>query len=246
MLKSIMVSTALAALLAASPARATLQLAVDISGDSFTCADNAACDTNPAINSIVTGNVLLDGILFSSASAASTSGAVNSLNASNLLILNTNLTPVTITLTVSNTDFTPALVTVTPVASGVWQGASATSSIDMKWFIDPTNTQGANNPFDTPGVQVATTTDNSAGPVLAFATNIPNFPDTIPTAFSMTEQATIDLGAGEALVNRGQSLVGVQVAIPETSTWLMVGIGFGVMGLAASRRRIRPARTLEA
>jgi hypothetical protein len=246
MLKSLtMTATALAALLAASPARATLQIAVDISGDSFACVDNAVCDTNPAIDSIVTGNVTLDGILFSSSSAASTSGAVNALNASSLLIVNTNAVPAVITLTVSNTDFTPSLVTVTPAASGVWQGASTTSNIDMKWFIDPTNTQGANNPFDTPGVQVASVTSTSAGPLLAFATNLPNFPDSIPTPFSMTEQATIVLGAGEALVNLGQSIVGVQVAVPETSTWMMIGLGFGVMSLAASRRR-RPARTLEA
>jgi hypothetical protein len=48
---------------------------------------------------------------------------------------------------------------------------------------------------------------------------------------------TLHLGAGESIVNRGQTIVGS--AVPETSTWVMMGLGFAVLGLAGMRRRDR-------
>jgi hypothetical protein len=236
MLKTIVAATAL---VLASPAYALLQIAVDIDGDTFTCADGAACDTSPVANLIITNNVTLDGILFASSAASSASGAINFLNVSNLILSNTNATAANITIAVGNTSFTPPVASFNAADSGVWQGVSGASVAGMKWFIDPANTQGANNAFDTPGVQVATDNSLSAGPVLAFSRN-QGLADLLSGPFSMTEQLALHLEAGESLVNRGQSIIG-SATVPEPSTWVMMGLGFAGLGLAGYRKALERA-----
>ncbi len=234
MLQKLLLTTALLGALGASPAKAALQIAADINGASFFCTDGLGCDSSPVSNVIITNNTTLDGILFSSSSASSGSGALNFLNASNLLITNTNPTAVDVTITVSNTDFTGPVSAFTDASSGVWQGSKVGTAM-FKWWIDPTNAQGADNAFDTPGALVDTDTSNSLSlPVLSFAHNNPLISDHIDGPFSMTEQVTLHLGAGESLVNRGQTIVGS--AVPETSTWVMMGLGFAAMGFVGFRK----------
>ena len=175
--------------------------------------------------------------MFSSSSASSASGILNFLNASNLLITNTNLTAVDVTITVSNTGFTQPVANFSDASSGVWQGSGA-GTATFKWFVDPTNAQGADTAFDVPGTLVDTDASSSGPtPVLSFAHNNPLIGFAVGTPFSMTEQVTLHLGPGESLVNRGQTIVGS--AIPEPSTWAMLGLGFialAAMGVKRSRR----------
>jgi hypothetical protein len=230
-----LLSTVFLAAFGANPSWATLQIAADISGSSFTCADGAACDTSPTPDVIITNNATLDGILFSSSSASSDSGPVDFLNAANLLITNTNSVPVDVTITVSNTGFTAPTESFNDASSGVWQG-SAVGTATFKWFIDPTNTQGANNAFDTPGALVDTAFSSSVGPVLAFSRN-EAFINDLTSPYSMTEQVTLHLGAGESIVNRGQTIIGTS-AVPEPSTWAMLMIGgLGLAFAARSQRK---------
>jgi hypothetical protein len=233
MLHKLLLATALTGALIA-PASATLQIAANIGPDTFFCADGQACDSSGTSNLIITDNTILDGILFSSSSASSASGATDFLNASNLLITNTNAVPVDITITVSNTNFTAPVSVFASADSGVWQG-SALSTASMKWFIDSANAQGADNAFDTPGVLVDTDFATSAGPVFAFSRNNPLIASAQSSPFSMTEQLTLHLGAGESIVNRGQTIIGS--AIPEPSTWAMLGLGTLFLALVARRRQ---------
>ena len=233
-MKRLLLAAVFLAAVGASPSKAALQIAADINGAGFFCANGQACDQNSNPNVIITNNANLDGILFSS---SSTSSGVNPdfLNSSNLVITNTNSTAVTITIDVSNTGFLSPVKGFTTADSGVWQGTSATSSATMKWFVDPLNRQGADDAFDTPGALLEELTSTSSGPLLAFSQNTPNIEDFLNGPFSMTEQITITLQPGESLVNRGQSILGQ--AVPEPSTWAMGLAGFGLLGFMGLKRR---------
>src|ERR1700758_2224307 len=118
-MKNLLLGATLLAAVGASPAHATLQIAADINGAGFFCSDNGGgCDTSPNSNVIITGNTTLDGILFSSSSTSSGSGKTNFLNASNLLITNTNSSAVDVTITVSNIDFTGDISKFADASSG--------------------------------------------------------------------------------------------------------------------------------
>jgi len=233
-MRNMLLATALLAAIGASPAHAALQIAADINGAGFFCANGQSCDQNSNPNIIITNNANLDGILFSSSSTSSGTSP-DFLNSSNLVITNTNSTAVTITIDVSNTGFLSPVKGFATADSGVWQGSSAISSATMKWFVDPLNRQGADDAFDTPGALINELTSTSSGPLLAFSQNTPDIQDFLNGPFSMTEQITITLAPGESLVNRGQSIVGSPV--PEPSTWALMAVGLAFMGFANHRRR---------
>jgi hypothetical protein len=236
-MNKLLLTTALLAAIGATPAKATLQLAANIGGDEFFCADNTACDTNPVIGVINTSPVTLDGVTFSSTSAASSSGTLDFLNVSNLLITNTTGAPVTVVIAAGQTGFTPANK-FSDADSGTWQGSSA-SVANLRWFIDAANAQGASNSADTPGVLIDSATSTALFPVLGFSRTNDTIVDALSSPFSMTEQATIVLGAGESLVNRGQAIIGATAVIPETSTWAMMGLGFGLMAWVGFKRKTK-------
>lgn len=235
MFKSLLAGASLAALMI-FPAHATLQIAAQIGPDSFFCADNTACDTNPAVGTIQLNDQIVDGIQVEGSIQVSDHGAFPSLNTSSLDLINTLGSTVTATIAVSDNNFPAVAAAFTTAGSGVWQGPGA-STISMGWFIDAANAQGANTAFDTPGVQVDAFANSSIGRTSAFSHN-GNLIMVLGAPFSMSEQATISLAAGEALINRGQAMVTSDV--PETSTWMMVGLGF--TGLAALGRKKRPGR----
>jgi hypothetical protein len=239
-MKNLLLAAALLAAVGVPKAHATLQIAASIGGDEFFCADNASCDANPAIGVINTNPVTLDGISFSSTTAAASSGSIDFLNSSSLLITNTTSAAVTLIITASQTGFTAPVNSFNDADSGVWQG-SAASAATLKWFVDAANTQGADNSGDTPGALVDTNLSTAAFPVLGFSRTSPAIADVLTSPFSMTEQSTIVLGAGESLVNRGQSIIGAESAVPEPSTWVMFGLGFAALGYAGYRRRDRHA-----
>jgi PEP-CTERM motif len=219
-----------------TPAHATLQIAANIGGDEFFCADNTSCDANPVAGVINTNPVILDGISFTSTSAAAASGSVDFLNSSSLLITNTNSVPVKIVITVSQTNFTAPVNKFSDADSGVWQGSAASTAL-LKWFIDPANAQGAVDSTSTPGVLVDTSASTAAFPVLGFSRTDSAILDSLASPYSMTEQATIVLGAGESLVNRGQSIIGTEAPVPEPSTWVMFGIGLAALAFGSRRKR---------
>ncbi len=60
MFKRLLLSAALIAL--AAPAFATLQISANINGSIFTCADNAACDTNPLLGQLSIASQTFNGV----------------------------------------------------------------------------------------------------------------------------------------------------------------------------------------
>ena len=235
-MNKLLLSTALLTALAV-PAHATLQIAANIGGDEFFCADNTSCDANPTVGVINTNPVTLDGISFTSTSAAAASGPIDFLNSSSLLITNTNSIPVKFVITVSQIGFAAPVNKFSDADSGVWQGSSASAAV-LKWFIDPANAQGAVDSSSTPGTLVDTSASTAAFPVLGFSRTDSSILDKLSSPYSMTEQAIITLGPGESLVNRGQSIIGAEAVIPEPATWALLLLGFA--GLAWSGYRKHP------
>lgn len=232
MLKALAPATLLA--LIAAPANATLQIALDVSGADFFCADNAACDTNPAVGVLQIGSQTVNGVsVFGSVQTSST--APDSLDTSSLLIRNTSLLPKAIDFVVSATDYLGPVSVVHASGSGTWESAGG-STASLEWFADPLNRQGAGPLFSTPGALISAFSATAVGDADAFAHD--GAAPFSAALFSMTESASGTLVAGGSLVNRGQAEIAV---IPEASTWAMTLLGFLGMGFAMTRRRARTA-----
>jgi hypothetical protein len=155
------------------------------------------------------------------------------LNTSSLSIINLTSVTKTVTVAVSDTDFTGPVASFETAGSGVWQNANG-STITLKWYDDPANGQGADDPTDTPGNLIDSFTDTSTAIVDSFSHDGSGaVTDSGP--FSMTEEAVFTLTPFAQLVNRGQSEVKIGV-VPEPSTWAMMLIGFVGLGYAGFRR----------
>ena len=76
-----------------TPAHAVLQIAADVSGATFFCADNTGCDLNPAVGIIQLANGTLNGVAVNGSIQASTGTPANPgqdlIDTSSLSIINT-------------------------------------------------------------------------------------------------------------------------------------------------------------
>ena len=224
-----------AALLASTaiPAAATLQISVDVNG--FTAFDSSATNLL-SLSSLTLDGVTVSGSLsqsFGTPRGAGPGGA-NFLNTSSLIVTNNSGALRTITVTVGDTDFHPNVWYASTAGSGVWAEAGLLSHITMNWFGDPLNRQGATTVTDTPGVLLDTFSNTSNGGLNdSFSHNgTGEFPTQLFAPFSLTEQATFTLVNGGELINRGQSVA----AVPESSTWALMGVGFGLVALLGVKR----------
>jgi len=230
----------LAALVFASPANAVLQFSLDINGATLTCVDNTACDTNPAVGTLQTGSTTFAGVSFLGSSQTQTVGAINSLNTTSFQITNNNAGTVTYTLAVGGTNFVGPVTTLSQSGSGTFQSAVG-STINLTYYADGANTQGADFPTDLPGIQQA----NSGTITAAALTDSFNFNHTSafadPNLYSMTLGTTGTLTSGGSLVGRSQAEIAV--AVPEPAS--MGILGGGLLALGAfnwfRRRRHNPS-----
>jgi hypothetical protein len=224
------------------PAHAVLQIAADVSGTSFFCADNTACDLNPAVGTIQVANQTIDGVAVNASIQLSTGTPANPgqdlIDTSSLSVINTSGATRVVTVAVSDINFSAPVKSFHLTGSGTWVNAAG-SSLLLKWFDDPANTQGADNAFDAPGNLLGTFTSAGTNPLLSFSTDQTGAAsDTGP--FSMTLWAQATLTPGAVLLDRGQGEI--KTAIPETSTWAMMLLGFAGLGYAgysrAKKRRL--------
>ena len=236
-MKTIALATTLALAIGSTPAHAVLQLAVQAGATSFFCADNTACDTNPALGVLSIGDQTIGGVTVNGSIQTSVKGHVNILNTSSLSIINSTGAAITTAAAISDTDFAAPITGVAFAGAGTWQEAVG-STASLEWFLDPANVQGAATAFDTPGTLIGAFVDTPLLPADSFST-FGSTPFFATGPFSMTEATSGVLSAGAELINRGQTEI---ATIPEPSTWAMLVMGGLAMAWAGVRRRGKSAR----
>jgi len=230
-----------ALLFLAAPASATLQLSADINGSAFFCADNQACDLNPAVNQLQIADQTINGVRIVGSSQVAFAGGLNFLNTSSFQITNLNLAAATIVLAISGVDFFGPAVTSDMSGSGTFQNGVG-SSINLSYYGDAANTQGADNPLDLPGVQLGFFADVATSLADAFAySNTSPFLSPGPF-FSMSLGTSGTLvawngvpGQEPTLVGRSQTIL-VPQAIPEPNTLALIALGLLGLGFMRLRR----------
>jgi hypothetical protein len=238
-MKNVLAAIALAAL--ATPALATLQISANINGVVFTCADQAACDTNAAVGQLGIANQTFNGVEIIGSSQFQQVGTTNFLNTSSFQIINHNLTAANVILAVNGINFLGPVGSFAASGSGTWQNAIG-STIGLTYYGDASNTQGANTPTDLPGILLASFNDTAALAADAFAFNTSGaFNAGALYGMSLGTTGTLAAWDGIAgheatLVGRSQTILTTQaLLIPEPGSLLLIGTA--LVGLALSRRK---------
>ena len=145
--------------LASSPSHAVLQIAANINGVVITCADQAACDTNPTLGQLAIADQTVGGILILGSTQTQTiatgPGTFNTLTTNTAQIINPlgGVGTVPITVAVGGTNFAGPVQTYTASGGGTFNNAIG-STFQISFYADTANTQGADTPTDTPGTQL--------------------------------------------------------------------------------------------
>lgn len=237
-MKRLLLALAFAAF--AAPASATLQIAADISGTLFFCADNQACDLNPAVNQLQIADQTINGVRIVGSSQVAFAGGLNFLNTSSFQVTSLVQAARTVILAISGVDFFGPATSADMSGSGTFQNAVG-STIQLTYYGDPANQQGADNPFDLPGIQLGNFVDNATTLADAFAYSNTS-PFFAPGLFSMSLGTVGTFAAWNGIVGQEPTLVGrsqtilVPQLIPEPGTLALLGAA--LLGFAFLRRRV--------
>ena len=197
----------------AQSAQAQLKVAGNISGvDGFCIADNNfACavgvqiiDLDPTVGRIRISEATVGGVVLSGTLSTTVGPPVNVLNTS-LTLRNSTPVPVTLTLAVGATSFAAPTTRIFTAGSGTWQTADG-SEIQLSWYHDPANSQGAETALDRPGTELTTFDDSAKDDLLeAFATDS-HQKSILDSPFSLTLGLDLTLVGGGTLLGLGQAV----------------------------------------
>ena len=122
--------------------------------------------------------------------------------------------------------------------SGTFDNAIGGSG-SLSFHGDPNNALGANTATDTPGTLLFNPSTSVTTDPQAFSGNDIMAAFNAAGPFCMTLDYTITLPAGGQIV--GVQRVSMDAsAVPEPSTWVMMGGGFALLGLLGLRKRLVP------
>jgi len=231
-------------------AEATLILAGMFDGVAFCATDNnVACGFGiqiPDVSAVVgrleladqtIGGLQVNGSL-QTQTIALLAGQNNVLNTGSLSVINGTGAAVAGSLAIGATSYIGPSTQAFASGSGTWQSAGG-STINMTWYNDPTNTQGATAPNVRPGTQIASFFDLASNPVDSFSSGtLGPFAVNDGALFGMTLGVDFNLIAGGQLINRGQTEIKPR-NVPEPLTMTLLGLGFCGVGAAFRRRRGR-------
>ena len=229
-------AAAILAAAGASPASARLQISIAVGGSTFTCFDGQlSCDQSGGANNLLIVDQTVGGAFVQLALTQSQFGVPDELQLSSSNIENLTAAPITITLTASDTGYTAPIRAINNSASLTFNSNIGAPDSTLTFFADTLDGQGAPG---TPGTllesvsgHAVTDPDSFSGSrITAFDANSP---------FSMSESASLTLRADGSITGFNQSME--SAAVPEPSTWVMLGIGFAALGFAGYRRRDRLA-----
>jgi hypothetical protein len=238
-MRKILLASTLLAAFGANPAKATLQLSISDGTTTFSCKDGQlGCDQSGGANNLLVVNTTVGGFFVEIALTQSTFGGHDILQLSTSDIVNNSAHEGVLSFFASDTGFIPPVKAIEESASLTFNRNIGAADSTLEFFADPANGQGA-NPLNTPGTlldsvsgHALTDPDSFSGSrTQAFVSGSP---------FSMSESAHLDLISGGSITGFNQSET--SSAVPEASTWVMMGLGFGLLGLVGHRRAgLRPA-----
>jgi hypothetical protein len=230
--KSLLLAGAAIIALAGSAA-ATLQLSITDGTHTFSCADGQlSCDLSGGANNLLTVNTTIDGFFVQVTLAQSTFGSHNVLQLSSSNIENNGSAEGTLTFVASDTNFVEPVSSIENSASLTFNRNVGAGNSSLAFWADAANTQGA-NPLNTPGTLLFTDSGSPLSDPFSFSgTKDVGFSASNP--FSMTEGAALDLLAGGSVTGFDESMTS---SVPETKTWVMLGLGFAFMGLLGLKKR---------
>lgn len=218
-------------------AHAELIFTAVVGGETFHVEDNDGDDANGAVGVLRILDQTIAGITLGGSiqSSQKGDGGLNILNSSSLSVRNVSANPLAVRLVVSDTDYPGLSTSAFTSASGTFQQAAG-STINLNWFVDPTNEQGAETIDDTPGDLIDSFSFTAPGLANSFSHDGGPFSTGLAGPYSMTLAFDYILPPGGSLLNRGATVLQDVGEVPEPGAVGLLGLGLLALSL---RRRAR-------